>query len=119
MKKYIWGGDSSHDEGPALTARFTGGQVNGTSPRNTKKNINVNHVNLVEVRMEGPLFDLFYGGRGPPLRGGGQGGGSGGGSDPPPKWGSRFGVFFGVKKWSKMAKKGAGRRGKQKCVFRG
>ena len=27
MKKYIWGGYSSHDEGPALTARFTGGQV--------------------------------------------------------------------------------------------
>ena len=42
-----------------------------------------------------------------------------GGSDPPPKWGSRFGVFLGVKKWSKMVKKGAGRRGKQKCVFRG
>ena len=52
--------------------------------------------------------------------GGGVRGGSGeGGVGPPPKWGSRFGVFFGVKKWSKMAKKGAGRRGKQKCVFRG
>ena len=42
-----------------------------------------------------------------------------GGVGPPPKWGSRFGVFLGVKKWSKMVKKGAGRRGKQKCVFRG
>ena len=42
-----------------------------------------------------------------------------GGSGPPPKWGSRFGVFLGVKKWSKMVKKGAGRRGKQKCSFRG
>ena len=46
-------------------------------------------------------------------------GGVRGGSDPPPKWGSRFGVFLGVKKWSKMVKKGAGRRGKQKCSFRG
>ena len=52
-------------------------------------------------------------------KGRGQGGVKKGGSDPPPKWGSRFGVFLGVKKWSKMVKKGAGRRGKQKCVFRG
>ena len=52
-------------------------------------------------------------------RGGVWGGVKKGGSDPPPKWGSRFGVFLGVKKWSKMVKKGAGRRGKQKCVFRG
>ena len=59
--------------------------------------------------------DLFRGG----VKGGGQGGGQKGGVGPPPKWGSRFGVFLGVKKWSKMVKKGAGRRGKQKCVFRG
>ncbi len=26
--KWVWGRFSSHDEGPALTARFTGGQVN-------------------------------------------------------------------------------------------
>ena len=50
---------------------------------------------------------------------GGQKGGSKRGVGPPPKWGSRFGVFLGVKKWSKMVKKGAGRRGKQKCSFRG
>ena len=55
----------------------------------------------------------------PPSGEGVKGGVKKGGSDPPPKWGSRFGVFLGVKKWSKMVKKGAGRRGKQKCVFRG
>ena len=53
------------------------------------------------------------------FKGGVKGGVKKGGSDPPPKWGSRFGVFLGVKKWSKMVKKGAGRRGKQKCSFRG
>ena len=58
---------------------------------------------------------LFWGGS----EGGVKGGVKKGGSDPPPKWGSRFGVFLGVKKWSKMVKKGAGRRGKQKCSFRG
>ncbi len=53
------------------------------------------------------------------VKGGVKGGGQKGGGGPPPKWGSRFGVFLGVKKWSKMVKKGAGRRGKQKCSFRG
>ena len=64
--------------------------------------------------MEGFSNPVLHGVGDPP-----QGGVRGGGSDPPPKWGSRFGVFFGVKKWAKMVKKGAGRRGKQKCVFRG
>jgi hypothetical protein len=72
--------------------------------------------------MEGFSYLYFYlvlRVRGPPLRGGVKGGVKKGGSDPPPKWGSRFGVFLDPKKWSKMVKKGAGRRGKQKCVFRG
>jgi hypothetical protein len=42
-----------------------------------------------------------------------------GGSGPPRKWGARFGVFLGGKKWSTMVTKGAGRRGKHKCSFRG
>ena len=65
------------------------------------------------------IFILFWGSVDPPSEGGVKGGVKKGGSDPPPKWGSRFGVFLGVKKWSKMVKKGAGRRGKQKCSFRG
>ena len=77
----------------------------------------------VEVRMEGFSYPVKDGMEGPSGvkngSGRGSGGGSGGGVGPPPKWGSRFGVFLGVKKWSKMVKKGAGRRGKQKCVFRG
>ena len=64
-------------------------------------------------------FYLVFEGPWTPLKGGVKGGVKKGGSDPPPKWGSRFGVFLGVKKWSKMVKKGAGRRGKQKCSFRG
>ena len=64
-------------------------------------------------------FLTFFTGVLDPLKGGVKGGVKKGGSDPPPKWGSRFGVFLGVKKWSKMVKKGAGRRGKQKCSFRG
>ena len=77
-------------------------------------------------RMEGFSYLHFYlvlEGPWTPPQGEGQGGVKGGvkkgGSDPPPKWGSRFGVFLDPKKWSKMVKKGAGRRGKQKCSFRG
>ena len=69
--------------------------------------------------MEGFSNPVFHGVGDPPSGGGSRGGVKKGGSDPPPKWGSRFGVFLGVKKWSKMVKKGAGRRGKQKCSFRG
>ena len=65
------------------------------------------------------IFYPFLQGPWTPPQGGVKGGVKKGGSDPPPKWGSRFGVFLGVKKWSKMVKKGAGRRGKQKCSFRG
>ena len=74
------------------------------------------------MRMEGFSYLHFYlvfEGPWTPPQGGVKGGVKKGGSDPPPKWGSRFGVFLGVKKWSKMVKKGAGRRGKQKCSFRG
>ena len=67
----------------------------------------------------GLFLTLFTMGSGGGSRGVAKGGVKKGGSDPPPKWGSRFGVFLGVKKWSKMVKKGAGRRGKQKCSFRG
>ena len=65
------------------------------------------------------FLTFFTGSVDPPSRGGVKGGVKKGGSDPPPKWGSRFGVFLDPKKWSKMVKKGAGRRGKQKCSFRG
>ena len=105
-----------------MTARFTGGQVN--EPKHSKVSI------IYKLRVETSLRDvwraflicifiLFLRVRGPFFRGGVKGGVKKGGSDPPPKWGSRFGVFLGVKKWSKMVKKGAGRRGKQKCSFRG
>ena len=65
---------------------------------------------LDERRMEGPLFDLFYRGPGPP-QGGGQGGGQKGGVGPPPKMGVEIRGFFGGQKMVKNGQKRCGTEG--------